>query len=150
MPRTQVCAPGLEDAVGGRVQMLALYAAAGAASALSCVLSQLVLGRRTQPRSAVSGAMLGLLLLRAATWPNAPFEVGGLLILKPLRAILLHVILDSASNALPAPPPPRGVEKMLALLGAAVFVAALQPGLRSNLHGALDWQRLLEYAREAL
>jgi hypothetical protein len=150
-----VAAPGVQEALGGRMALLGLYAAAGAASALACVLSQLVLGRRAQPRSAVSGGALGVLLLRAAALPSQPLDVGGYT-LKPTRAVLLHVLLDATSNALPTPPTPLGVEKLLALAGAAALVAAYQPSLRESFVGALggwrEWQfaDVLEYIREAL
>jgi len=47
----------------------------------------------------VSGAALGMLLLRASALPDEPLDLGAIS-LRPLRAILLHVLLDGASNSL--------------------------------------------------
>ena len=68
--------------------------------------------------------------------------------LPPLRCALLHLLLDTASNALP-PPPPRGVEKLLAMVGAAALVGAIRPQMREQL-AAADWRQLWPYLRSAL
>lgn len=65
-----VSGAGLADAGLSRGRLLGLYAAAGACSSLSCVATQLLLGRRAQPRSSVSGAAMGMLLLRSAVLPE--------------------------------------------------------------------------------
>ena len=147
-----VSSAGLEGTLG-RGRVLGLFAGAGAASAFSSAASQLVLGRRHQPRSAVSGAVLGVLLARAAAMPEQPLAIGSFE-LKPLRAILLHILLDMNSNSLPTPPRPIGVEKLFALLGAALLVAVVQPSLRDSFAGALeggwDWRNILAYVRDAL
>jgi len=152
-----VASSGLADVVGGRKQLLGWWVASGAASAVSCVLTQMVFGRRAQLRSSVSGAAMGLLLLRAAAAPTDPIDVGGALSLSPLRCVLIHLLLDHFSNALP-PPGARGVEKLLAHFGVAVLVAAVRPQARELVAGALegaaesgwDWKQMLGYVRAAL
>ena len=149
--------PGLEEAVGSRGRTVGLFLGAGAASAVSCALTQLLFGRRQQPRSSVSGAVLGLLLLRAAEMPSEPLEIGAYAV-KPLRAVLYHVVLDWFSNSLPSPPRPLGIEKLLSMLGAALLIAAVDPAMREGVLGAVQegvqegggWQRVVELARAAL
>ena len=154
-------APGLEEHYG-RKALIGLYAAAGAASAFACVLTQMLFGKRAQPRSSVSGASLGLLLLHAATEvPPPPLEIGGMITLKPLRAVLLHVILDSFSNGLPRQfGRSIGIEKLISLLGAGLLIGTLQPPLREGVCGAFEecsaaaesgsFGGVLEYIKSAL
>jgi membrane associated rhomboid family serine protease len=77
------CGVGL-DGVMSRGRLVAFYAAAGACSSLLCVLSQLLLGRRAQARSSVSGGAMGILLLRAAVLPEV--RGGGPVLSLPLIA----------------------------------------------------------------
>ena len=137
----------------GRVALLGWWGAAGVVSALSCVLTQLLFGRRAQPRSAVSGAAMGLLLLRAAALPTEPVRVG-LVALPPLRCVLLHLLVDHLSNALP-PPGALGVEKLLLNVGVALLVATMGQGARELVMGAWhdgdgDWREMLNILRAAL
>ena len=137
----------------GRVALLGWWAAAGVVSALSCVLTQLLFGRRAQPRSAVSGAAMGLLLLRAAALPTEPVRVGSVA-LPPLRCVVLHLLVDHLSNALP-PPGVLGVEKLLLNVGVALLVATMGQGARELVLGAWhdgggDWREMLNILRSAL
>lgn len=145
--------PGLEEAVGSRTRLLGLFFAAGGASAVGCALTQLLFGRRAQPRSTVSGGVLGWILLRAAALPTESIEIGGHSI-KPLRAIAYHLVLDVMSNALPSPPRPLGIEKLLSLAGAALLIAAVEPAMRESVLGAVQhdggWRRVVELVRAAL
>ena len=149
------CTPGLIGADVGmsRGRVVGLFAAAGACSALLCVVTQLLFGRRKQPRSSLSGGVMGLLLLRCALLPDEPIDLGGGVSLKPLRLVLAHVVLDGFSNSLPEPPRPLGIEKLLALFGAAFLVAGLQPSLREAVTGALrsgmSLQDVLEFVKAA-
>ena len=142
------CASGDFDETLGRKTILLLYAAAGACSALAAVVTQMIFGRRSIPRSSVSGATMGLILLRAAAMPETPVDLGAIS-LPPLRVALLHLGLDALSNN-----SGYGIEKLLALVGAAVLVAAVQPQLRGlfaeTMAGGWDWRALLSQARAAL
>ena len=152
-----VASDGLGEALGGRQALLGWWLACGAASALSVSLSQAVLGRRSQPRSTVSGAAMGLLLMRAACLGAEEPLTAGHVSLPPLRAVLLHFVLDAASNALP-PPGAIGLEKLLAYLGPALLVVAARPQARELVSGLaallkdgqLDWRQMVAYARAAL
>lgn len=67
---------------------------------------------------------------------------------------MLHLVLDVFSNSLP-PPSPRGVEKLLALAGAAGLVAGVQPRLREVTTECVNCAvnggptRVLEYLKAA-
>ena len=86
-----LAATELEAVVGGRRQLVGWWFACGAASALSVVVTQLLFGRRAQSRSVVSGAVMGLLLLRTAADPTQPIAIGSLA-LPPLRLVLMHTV----------------------------------------------------------
>jgi len=141
----------LDGALGGRFHLMAWWFASAASSAVAIVLSQLVLGRRAQPRSAVSGGAMGMVLMRAAVGPDQAIELGALA-LPPLRAVLLHLLLDNFSNGL-APPGAIGVEKLLAFVGPAVLVAVVRPQAREMVGGILQsggWREVLSQMRSML
>ena len=96
--------------------------------------------------------MLNNLLMRAACLPDQPLLVGQFA-LPPLRAILLHLLLDGMSNALP-PPGAIGIEKLLCHLGSAILVATVRPQGRAIvsevISGGFDWRQVLEYVRSAI
>ena len=107
-----VCVPQLPNSMG-RNGVLGAYAASGAAAAAAAGVTQLIFGRRAQPRTVASAAVMGLLLMRIAADPTSPLDIGGVWSLPPLRAALAHIALDAASNSLP-PPRPLGIEKVRA------------------------------------
>lgn len=98
---------------------------------------------------------MGLLLLRAAADPQEPLAIGHASV-RPVRAVLMHLVLDVMSNSLP-PPSPLGVEKLFALLGASVFVACIRPALREAVVGVVgvvregsSWNEVFSQLRAAL
>lgn len=138
-----------------RVALLLLYVGSGAAAAVASALTQLVFGRRSQPRVSVSGAAMGVLLTRAALLPHTPISVGGTWELPPLRAALLHIALDAGSNGATSVDGGAilGIEKVLSMLGAAVLVALTRPTLSAQLAETVrggDWRGLLAAARAAI
>ncbi|KAL3916847.1 MAG: hypothetical protein SGPRY_006647 [Prymnesium sp.] len=89
--------PSLSASLSRPEQMI-LYASAGAAASLSAVVGGLLFRHRKEPRAAVSGAIMGVLLMRAAIAPEETVTIGEWSI-PVLRAVLLHFILDSFSNS---------------------------------------------------
>jgi len=146
-----VCTAGLEGTVS-RWQLVLLFLASGGASSVACILTQAMFGRRQQSRSSVCGAVMGLLLLRAAADPQEPLAIGHTSV-RPVRAALMHLVLDVMSNSLP-PPSPLGIEKLFALLGASIFVACIRPTLREAIAGVVrdgsSWNEVLSQLRAAL
>lgn len=131
----------------GRKGLLGLYVAAGAAASLGSVLGGVLARRRSVARPSVSGAVMGMLLMRAALAPGSEVVVGSLR-LPPLRAALLHLVVDTLSNAGGA-----SVEKLFAMAGAAVMVASSRPQVRQLLQegGWADgWEQMVEYVKGAI
>ena len=123
---------GSFDETLGRTRLLALYAGAGACSSIAAVLTQVVFGRRAQARSSVSGALMGLLLLRAAAMPDVsarhPRHISA-----PWS--LLH--LTAASSI--SPPPPRSLApRPLAQVPIDLGTATLPPLRVALIHIGLD------------
>lgn len=139
---------GLEGTYS-RLQLLGLYAAAGASAALLSVLGQLVFRRAAEPRPSVSGAVMGLLVLRAAVAPQKLLSIGRWQL--PIAWLLaLHILLDAGTNA---PHEGLGLGKLLDLLGGALMVATVvHPQLQLTDGGwrrYADWRLLLDYAKSA-
>ena len=99
-----VAASELSVVVGGRRALIGWWAASGAAAALGCVLTQLLFGRRATPRSTVSAAAMGLLLLRTSAMPSTPIAIGAVS-LPPLRCVLIHLVRLVATPSRPAARP---------------------------------------------
>ena len=76
----------------------------------------------------VSGAVMGVLLMRAAIAPDELVSVGSWA-MPVLRVALMHAALDVGSNALPNS---VGVDKLFSWVGAAVAVAATRPQVGSS------------------
>ena len=140
---------GLEGTYS-RLQLVGLYAAAGASAALLSVLGQLVFRRAAEPRSSVSGAVMGLLVLRAAVAPQELLSVGRWQ-LPIARLLAMHLLLDAGTNA---PHEGLGLGKLLDLLGGALMVAAVVRPQLALADGGwrryADWRLLLDYAKSAL
>ena len=140
---------GLEGTYS-RLQLVGLYAAAGASAALLSVLGQLVFRRAAEPRSSVSGAVMGLLVLRAAVAPQELLSVGRWQ-LPIARLLALHLLLDAGTNA---PHEGLGLGKLLDLLGGALMVTAVVRPQLALADGGwrryADWRLLLDYAKSAL
>jgi hypothetical protein len=89
----------------GRGGLAKWWLAGGAASALSAVITQALLGRRSQPRSTVSGAAMAILLMRSAALPGVPIQVGDVSI-APLRAVVAHMVSRPAASLIYGVPSP--------------------------------------------
>jgi hypothetical protein len=68
--------------------------------------------------------------------------------------VVLHLLVDHLSNALP-PPGVLGVEKLLLNVGVALLVATMGQGARELVLGAWhdgggDWREMLNILRSAL
>jgi len=140
---------GLEDQFG-RLQLVGLYAAAGLCAASLSLLAQLAFRRTAEPRPSVSGAVMGLLVLRLALDPAAAVVVGRWQ-LPVARLLLLHLLLDAGSNAAANG---LGLSKLVDLLGGALMVAGV---IRPQLEGSgscwrqlADLRQLLAYAKSSL
>jgi len=128
----------------GRGRTLAAFAAAGACAALASSIAQAPFGRRAAPRASTSGAVMGLLALRASLLPLTPIALGHIEL--PVgRMLLVHLLLECLSNPSPRP---RGAERLAGLLGGAALVALHEPRLGKEALTADGWRRLLEYAKE--
>ena len=98
-----------------------------------------------QPKPSVSGAVMGLLVLRAALDPLTPVVVGRWEM--PIaRLLVLHLALDAGTNGAADG---LGLSKLLDLLGGALMVTALLRPQPESLRELADWRVLLSYVKSA-
>ena len=91
-----VAMPELEAILGFRKSLM-LFAAAGTLAAVGGAIAQAPHRRHAAARSSASGAIAGVLALRAALLPHANVRFCGLE-LPPGRLLLLHLLLEQTSR----------------------------------------------------
>jgi membrane associated rhomboid family serine protease len=127
----------------GRWRTLAAFAAAGASASLATSVAQAPFAKSASGRASTSGALMGLIALRAFLLPTTPIALGGYE-LAIGRVLLLHLIMEQLSNPFPRP---RGAERLAGLLGGAAVVGVHNPRLWRELLTGEGWGRLADYVR---
>mmetsp|Transcript_35399 Transcript_35399/g.114042 ORF Transcript_35399/g.114042 Transcript_35399/m.114042 type:complete len:417 (+) Transcript_35399:1-1251(+) len=137
-----VVAPSLETQLG-TWRTIAAFATAGASAALAASVAQAPFARSSSGRASTSGALMGLIALRASLLPTTPVRVGDYDVAIG-RFLLLHLAMELLSNPSPRP---RGAERFAGMLGGAAVVGMHNPQLWRELLTGAGWGRLADYMR---
>jgi len=137
--------PTLEAQLG-KWHTVAAFAAAGACASLASSLAQAPFAKSARGRASTSGALMGLIALRASLLPLAPVSVGAYEI-SIGRVLLLHFALELLSNPNPRP---KGAERLAGLLGGTAVVGIHNPELWRELRSGEGWGRLADYVKKLL